>query len=278
MAEWLNPMAWGVIAGIGLLAGVGGGLLGIGGSLVIIPGLTLAFGYEQHLYQASAMIANVAVSIPAALRHRRAGAMHRPTLKWMAPAAAGCVVVGVWLSNLFEGERASLWLSRLLAVFLVYVIYVNLRRLRWGRPETRAAADALTLPRVRRLSVGSVMGLIAGLLGIGGGALAVPMQQVVLKLPLKSAIANSSAIICLSAAIGAIYKNASLPQHGHAVEEGLLLAAILVPTAWLGGGLGASLTHRLPLAYVRVAFLVLMVVAAWKMAAVPLPWSAPAGG
>jgi uncharacterized membrane protein YfcA len=275
MAEWLAVSTVAVIAGVGLIAGLGGGLLGIGGSIIIIPGLTLAFGYDQHLYQASAMIANVAVSVPAAFAHRRAGAMHGPTLKWMAPAAMVCVLIGVWLSNLFEGEAASLWLSRTLAVFLAYVIYVNLRRLVGGRRETPEAADTIPAPRTRRTAVGSAMGLLAGLLGIGGGALAVPMQQVALKLPLKSAIANSSAIICLSAAIGAIYKNASLAQHGVRPVEGLLLAAVLVPTAWLGGGLGARLTHTLPLGYVRLAFLVLLTVAAWKMAALPLPLSGP---
>ena len=267
----MHLTAWVVIAAIGLVAGVGGGLLGIGGSIIMIPGLTLAFGYDQHLYQAAAMIANVAVSVPAALRHHRAGAMHGPTLRWMAPAAVVCVLIGVWLSNQFTGEAASLWLSRLLAVFLAYVILVNLRRLRFGRPETQAAADGLHRPRLRRGAVGSVMGLIAGLLGIGGGAVAVPLQQVVLKLPLRSAIANSSAIICLSAAIGAVYKNATLGQHSTRPGEGLILAAILVPTAWLGGSLGASLLHRLPMGYVRVAFLVLLVVAAWKMAALPWP-------
>jgi len=274
MAAWLDVSALVMIAAIGLVAGVGGGLLGIGGSIIMIPGLTLAFGYDQHLYQAAAMIANVAVSVPAAMRHRRAGAMDGVTLRWMTPAAVVCVLVGVWLSNLFEGEQASLWLSRLLGVFLLYVIWVNLGRLMHGRRETRWRAARIALARTRRLSVGSVMGLIAGLLGIGGGAIAVPLQQVVLRLPLRSAIANSSAIICLSAAIGAVYKNASLAQHGVRPAEGLLLAGVLVPTAWLGGGLGATLTHKLPIRYVRAAFIALMAIAAWKMLALPLPWSA----
>jgi uncharacterized membrane protein YfcA len=271
MPDVLAPLSLFLVALIGLIAGLGGGMLGIGGSIVIIPGLTLVFGYDQHLYQAAAMIANVAVSVPAAMRHRAAGAMHAPTLKWMAPAAVVSVLLGVWLSNLFAGPAASLWLSRLLAAFLVYVIAVNVRRLLGGRRETRHAAETLALPRVRRLSVGSAMGGIAGLLGIGGGALAVPMQQIVLKLPLKNAIANSSAIICISATIGAIYKNASLGQHSHAPLDGVLLAALVVPTAWLGGGLGARLTHALPMRYVRVAFVALLVVAAWKMAALDLP-------
>jgi uncharacterized membrane protein YfcA len=129
------------------------------------------------------------------------------------------------------------------------------------------------------------MGTIAGLLGIGGGAVAVPLQQTLLGLPLKRCIANSSTIICLTAGFGAIYKNATLagrvtPETAAQLEAlgaapidgaaGLALGLLLAPTAWAGGRLGASLTHALPLPAIRTAFIGLMVVAAWKMAALPL--------
>lgn len=54
-----------ITAGVGLLAGVLGGLLGIGGSIILIPGMALAFGSanpeSQHLFQASAMMVNVEI-------------------------------------------------------------------------------------------------------------------------------------------------------------------------------------------------------------------------
>jgi uncharacterized membrane protein YfcA len=114
------------------------------------------------------------------------------------------------------------------------------------------------------------MGTVAGLLGIGGGALAVPMQQVVLRLPLRVCIGNSTAVIVCSAGIGASVKLATLSQHGTAGRplswvDGLVLAGVLAPGALVGGRLGAVLTHRLPLRGVRAAFVVLMVVAAWRM-------------
>ncbi len=59
---------------LGLAAGTAGGLVGIGGSLVIIPVLTLLMGKDQHLAQACAMIVNVFVAVPALLRHHQAKA------------------------------------------------------------------------------------------------------------------------------------------------------------------------------------------------------------
>lgn len=279
------------VAALGLVAGTLGGMLGVGGSVVMIPGLVFILGRphgtEQHLYQASAMIANVAVSIPAALRHHKAGAMNPPALRWMLPAALVCIVLGVTLSNLpvFAGREGGVWLGRLLAIFLVYVIFINVRKLIPPRPgrlsdqakrddQTDLDAQLATITPARSLTVGSLMGTIAGLLGIGGGAVAVPLQQTLMRLPLRNCIANSSAIICVSAGVGALYKNLSLADQPmppgvepYTWQHGLTLGLLLAPTAWAGGRLGAGLTHRLPLPAIRLAFIALMVVACWKMAA-----------
>ncbi|MEL7088995.1 MAG: sulfite exporter TauE/SafE family protein, partial [Planctomycetota bacterium] len=239
------------IAGLGLAAGTLGGMLGVGGSVLMIPGLVFILGrptgVEQHLYQAAAMIANVAVSVPAALRHRRAGAMTPAALRWMLPAALGCVVLGVWLSNLpvFAGQDGGTWLGRLLAVFLVYVIVVNVQKLR--RPSASPSTgpsnteDLSGATPQRGLTVGAVMGTLAGLLGIGGGAVAVPLQQTLMRLPLRRCIGNSSAVICVSAAAGAIYKNVTLarwpvPDGAEPITwvQGVTLALLLAPTAWAG--------------------------------------------
>lgn len=282
MGTLLNdPIIYVLILLLGLLAGTLGGMLGVGGSVVMIPGLAILFSMSksaepnQHLFQASAMIVNVVVAVPAMMRHRRAGAMVSDALVWMLPAALIFVLIGVWISNLpvFEGAQGGRWLSRLLAVFLVYVIYANIRKLCAKTPAEKLENRKIT--PVRGLGVGAVMGTIAGLLGIGGGAIAVPLQQLWMKLPLRNCIGNSSAIICISATIGAIYKNATLAQH--ATESSpinwkisLLIAALLAPTAWVGSRLGAGLTHSLPLRQVRIAFILLMAVAAWKMAGLPL--------
>ena len=70
---------------LGLAAGTAGGLVGIGGSLVIIPVLTLLMGKDQHLAQACAMIVNVFVAVPALLRHHQAKAVQWGVVVRMLP-------------------------------------------------------------------------------------------------------------------------------------------------------------------------------------------------
>lgn len=274
-----DPITIGIIAAVGLLAGTLGGMLGVGGSVIMIPALALLFGqdktpgFNQHLYQAAAMIVNVAVALPAARRHYRSGTMSVAALKFMLPAALLLILVGVWTSNLpifsSNGEAAGpVLLGRVMAAFLLYVIGLNIYRMIRPAAERATLDDAAAyITKPRGLTVGSIMGFVAGLLGIGGGAVSVPLQQVLLKLPLRSCIANSSAIICLTAGFGAIFKNATLSQHSLHWQDSLLIAALLSPTALVGGHLGAHLTHVFPVRIVRVIFIALMILAAWKMAA-----------
>ena len=268
--EFLSPGVALTVVAIGLFAGLPGGLLGIGGSVVMIPGLTWLLGPNQQLYQASAMLANLAVAVPAVLRHRRAGALDTRALRWMAPAAVISVVLGVALSNLFRGEAGGLWLRRVFAVLLAYVGLVH--GARCLRP--RASADVTGPERLepwRALATGGASGLIGGLLGVGGGAVSVPMQQALMNTPLRRAIAQSSALMCLSAAVGALHKNLTLAQHARpglpaSAQHSLTLALLLAPSCIVGGYLGAALTHRLPLRTVRACFALIMLVSALRMA------------
>ena len=269
-------MSWFWVVCVAGAAGVLGGLLGVGGSTVLIPGWTAALGRNLHLYQAAAMAVNVVVAVGATLRHRRAGVLVPVVLRWMIPAAVAGILAGVLLSNspVFRGAGAA-WLSRGFSVFLIYVAWMNLRKLlSVGRPGGGKRDTPVTPPH-RHLVPGSLvcgllMGLAAGLLGIGGGALAVPLQQRLLGLPLRSAIGNSSAVMCVSAAAGAWLKNTTLPTHSAPGVplfwwSGLLIAAVAAPLAFLGARLGARWTHTLPLPVVRGLYVVLMLLAAWRM-------------
>jgi hypothetical protein len=108
-------------------------------------------------------------------------------------------------------------------------------------------------------------GLIAGLLGVGGGLIAVPLQRRVLGLPIRTAIANSAAIIVVTSVFGATAKNYAYVASEHGDYRSFMLALFLIPTAILGSMAGSRLTHRAPLDLVKGAFFVLLVLAALRL-------------
>jgi uncharacterized membrane protein YfcA len=256
-------MSFIVPAIIGLVAGVLGGLLGIGGSLIIIPALILYLSYtaagyrgdDQHLLQAAAMITNVFVAAPSVLAHWRAGAIMRSVVIWLIPSAIVGIVTGVALSNstVFARENGA-YLAMVLCGFLIYVIGYNVYRMLRPPMSTDNTEPPPPAPK-RVICVGLVMGVFAGLLGVGGGAICVPIQQVALKVPLRRAIANSAATIPFASLVGAIHKNLTLAGHGVEISDSLLLAAMLIPTAIVGSYFGGRLTHVLPRRVLRVIFI-----------------------
>ncbi|MGB2985912.1 MAG: sulfite exporter TauE/SafE family protein [Phycisphaerae bacterium] len=259
---------------IGLFAGLVGGMLGVGGSIVMIPAMTELLGPNQHLYQAAAMIVNFFVVVPAVYQHRRVKAIDRAAVLRFIPLAAVSVVVGVGLSELplFAGEGEA-YLRGLFGLFLLFVAVSDLYRLfRRPKPQPGTTCEANQgqrgAPRGQwRLAAAVAIptGLVSGLLGVGGGILAVPLQRRFLNVPMRTAVANSATVIIATSLIGASVKNyAYLTEHEYSVRS-FVLAAVLIPTAIIGSLNGSKLTHRLPLKVVKAAFFVLLLVAAIRL-------------
>lgn len=245
---------------LGLVTGIVGGLLGIGGSIIVIPLLTLLLHLNQHLSQAVAMIINIFVALPALLQHHRAGAVRWDIMRIMLPLGLVFIIVGVELSNRVD----SVLLKRAFGVFLIYMIVINVHQLMKGKPEPKSSDERTSKPRIA--GIGAVTGIMAGLLGIGGGNIAIPLLQRFVRLPLRQCIATTAAFMCFSATLGAIFKNIALDRltdpAGVSLNlswaQSLPIAAVLAPTAIIGGLIGARLTHALPLKWVRLAFIVLL--------------------
>ena len=254
---------------IGLAMGVIGGMLGIGGAVFLIPALTFVFGENQHLYQAASMICIFFVSGSALIAHRKAKAISNEVLIRLIPAAMLGIVGGVALSNcsFFEGDKDYI-LARLFGIFLAYVAFYNALRLVRSMKQHRNLErdEPLQQPKTIPAALcGLATGLASGLLGIGAGTVATPLQQFSLKRPLREAMSNSAAAIVSISWLGAIYKNATLAQHGIGVTESLRIAVFIIPGAIIGGYIGGRLMHALPKNIVRAVFIAVCIIAAIKL-------------
>lgn len=253
---------------LGLGAGIFGGLLGIGGSVIMIPVLGFILGWPFHLAQAAAMTVNPAVALTAAIRHRKAMNVSVNTLKKVLPVSIICISFAAWLSN----QLQAAYLEGGFGLFLVWVLWDQLEALRPknANQENQKSGDyKATWPRASM--TGGITGTTAGLLGIGGGLIQVPLLNRVCKLPLRKAIGTSSAIMFITALIGATVKDISLSEivaesetdmhAGYAVIGALWL----IPGALVGGWIGAKLSTSMPIKAIRIVFALLVAWAAFKM-------------
>jgi len=252
---------------LGLVGGVIGGMLGVGGAIGIIPLATVLLAPGKDQLQAAAMVSNLAVAAAAYRRYRRAGQTDWAVARRMVPWTLGAVLVGVAASTWIDGGAFRL-------LFAAFLVVVSLREaaqlLREGRPApaltaTPAAAGAShavaadVRPAVAGL-IGTAMGGLSGLLGVGGGVVAVPMLRGIARMPVRAAVTTSVCAMLPLAAVGATLKMSTLVAEGTA-GPAAWIAACLVPGAALGSTLGASLHLKVTARSVR------WVLVAWLPAA-----------
>ena len=111
-------MNWVWVGLIGLTAGVVSGLFGVGGAILIIPGLVLLAGLSQHTAQGTSLAALLLpVGLLGALQYYKRGEVNLP---YAAIIAVG-LFFGAFVGAKLAGAMGDLALRRAFGVFLLLV-------------------------------------------------------------------------------------------------------------------------------------------------------------
>ncbi len=262
----MDPQTLAIDLGIGLLAGAVGGLVGIGGSIVMLPALAIFHGYESeakdrhHVYMAASMLVNIAVSLSATRQHKKRGAARSDVILPLMISMSAGIVLGVLGSNQGSGSVAVWAFAGFIWAYCLYTFVTLVRRLP-ERPDDSPSPPVWVLG-----TIGLLTGLLAGFLGVGGGILLVPLLQIS-GLPLRHAIAGSAGVMWVSAMIGAITKLGFLPSLGYSMWDAVQIAAPMGAGALGGAWFGAWLGHTLKIPALKVVIIVVLGLAAVRMVA-----------
>lgn len=94
-------MIWLIL--IGVAAGMLGGLLGVGGGVLFVPGLVIVVGLTQHEAEATSLLAIVPVALVGAVRQNRYGNVRRDDALLVGLLSVAGVAAGVVLANALSG-------------------------------------------------------------------------------------------------------------------------------------------------------------------------------
>lgn len=250
----------------GALSGVMAGLLGIGGGIIMVPAMVLAYqilGYNPDVIMHVAVGTSLAVIIPTGLRsaasHRKRGAVDEMiTRRWglwiIAGAAAGGLMVALYSA------------AALKIIFGVMALFIALNM---ALPVQRKMMESVAhVPMVNRISA-AVIGYVSALMGIGGGSLSVP-TLVAFGTPMHTAVGTSAALgvmLAIPAALGFIVSG-----WGAVGTPPLSLGFVNIPSLIVIGGLatltaplGVALAHRLDAKLLRIVFAIFLIVVGLRM-------------
>jgi len=252
------------IALLGLAGGLGGGLFGIGGGLVIIPGLTMLSSASIKTFQVAALPVGVCVAGSSVAKHLRTKTVQWRWVRWALPAA----LAGSWIGSMLAGRLDARVLELLFGCFLAATALRESWVL-WRGKEPDAGAPVRTVAPIPilALTLGTLMGVLSALLGIGGGILAVPWLRMLGGLPMRSTVATSSMLVLLTSVFATITRIVPILRADgpSGLQDEALLAACLLPGAIAGGYLGAALVHRLPVRRLAAGFIIVLIVLASRM-------------
>lgn len=222
----LRPFSY---SAIGLIAGVFAGFFGVGGGIIIIPLLLLFFHFDQRQASITSLVAIIPTALVAATAFLLSGSVpYNQTvfgliiaIGSMITAPLGSWALRTWNTVIVRWIFIVVLFSAAIQVFLV--LPDRERQLEWSIPTVAGL-----------IVVGVFMGFVAGLLGVGGGLLAMPL--LVLGFGVSDLTAKALSLIAMAPAaitgtIGSAQAGAVNWRAG--ISLGIPMSAASIVGVWL---------------------------------------------
>jgi uncharacterized protein len=237
----------------GGLAGLAGALLGIGGGVVLVPLLVLAFHLPLEEAVPASLMCVVASSCAAAASYVE----NRLSDIRLGLSLELATVLGAIAGGLVAAYIAPAMVAVVFGLFTLYVA-LQILLVRAQPQEPVATTDYTPVNYPLGISGSFVAGGLSSLLGVGGGPLKVPLMSYGMRVPFKVASATSNLMIGVTGAASV----ASYAWRGHVK---LALVSPLIIGVLTGAWFGSRLMPRVPTAVLKKLFAVVLLLVAVQM-------------
>ena len=230
---------------LALSVGIIASMLGIGGGLLMVPGLIILFGFDPVMAAGTGAVTTMAVGIFTSISQRKYGDTEYRTGLSVAAGAVPAAFVGSYICGIMPESEIMLILAGLMLLASW--------RLLAGNMEIKKRS----LPLYYYVILGAVAGLLAGMVGIGGGVLFVPIL-VFSGMKMHEAAATSSFIIVFSG-------SASATGHLLFGHVNLLAALVIILSIIPGTYIGVKLARGTGERRMRQAFGIFLILVALRL-------------
>lgn len=237
--------------GVGILAGFLSGLFGVGGGILIVPGLVLLLPLTQRSAHGTSLAAIVPIAISGVIGYIVDGAIDWPVAAAIIAGAVGGSVIGA---------DALHWMpQRWLRMAFIAFLLLTAARMMLTTPVVtgRGEVDAWMILGLVLLGVAS--GTLAGLLGVGGGIVIVPVLVTLFLVP-DAVAKGTSLVVIVPTAVAGTFRNVRNGNADLRVATAVGIAG--AASAFFGAQIATDMTARTS----SVLFGLLLVAVAARMA------------
>jgi uncharacterized membrane protein YfcA len=239
---------------VGLAAGFLSGLFGVGGGILLVPALVIVLKLGQKLAHGTSLAAVLPIALSSLLGYLIDGKVDWPIAALLSAGAVAGAVLGTHFLHRLP--------QRTVGIAFAMVLLATAVRLVIDTGDAPGRADISILSAIGTIAFGFVTGILAGLLGVGGGVVMVPAMVVGLQMPAVVAKGTSLAVIIPTSVMGT-WRNRS----NRNVD--LRLAAVVglagVASAYLASKLSVGLSETTSNRLFAVLLIVVAVRMLWQL-------------
>lgn len=165
---WRRPSARQAILLIllGLAAGLLSGMFGVGGGILIVPGLIAIVGFSPRLASGTSLTTIVPLALMGVLSYASQGHVSWIAALLLALGGMGGAQIGTWLLSRISQRQLQIAFAGFV-LFSIVMMYIN-------TPSREAMLHVTWASGLGLVILGVFTGTLSGLLGVGGGVVVVP--------------------------------------------------------------------------------------------------------
>lgn len=239
-----------------ILMGLSLGLIGGGGSILTVPILVYLFLVDPVLATAYSLFIVGLTSLVGSFSHMRLGNIHwRTAIVFGIPSILTVYATRAWLVPAIPDPIFSVGATAIskavgilvfFALIMVAAAYSMIRKQKATASTAKSEEVRFNYPLI--LAEGSIVGMITGIVGAGGGFLIIPALVLLARLPMKQAVGTSLIIIAAKSLIGF---TGDLKGH-EVIDWNFLLTFSAIAVAGIIAG--SLLSKRIPNEKLKPAF------------------------